>query len=258
MIYKAARVIHGMRYTPSVASLTVVDESIAGALFEAGLLADPAQATELERLRAEAEKYHRYYDDAMKVRLDVEEVLDEALGTEEEDGAGYGLAGDVALLAQHEKAARAEADTLRGKVEELEAGRDERQARIDEHEELLSSIWLYVKWRYVTKQLTTEQKNLWADVVEKISERNHPGDGTKVDRWWQDDEPARAVLVGDQPRKPCEYVVSHWAGQEGSECIAMAEPNSDYCKPHGDALKALSGVAFRDVEEADDAAGDLP
>jgi len=51
-----------------------------------------------------------------------------------------------------------------------------------------------------------------------------------------------AALQGDQPteRKPCKYVVSAWAGQPGSECIAFAEPGADYCKPHGDALQRLA------------------
>lgn len=75
----------------------------------------------------------------------------------------------------------------------LESERDALQARIDEHEGILAAIWLYVKWRYVTKQLTTEQKNLWADAVERVSERDHPGEGAKADRWWS------AALQGDQP-----------------------------------------------------------
>lgn len=56
---------------------------------------------------------------------------------------------------------------------------------VEEHKDLLASIWLYVDWKYVTRQLTTEQKELWAAAIEETSEREHPGDGTKADRWWQ-------------------------------------------------------------------------
>lgn len=89
------------------------------------------------------------------------------------------------------------------------AERDRLQSRVDEYKELLASIWLYVKWHYVTKQLTTEQKNLWADAIDEVSERNHPGDGTKVERWWQ---------------PPTEPLVTHYTwlggnpGQWGCSC----------------------------------------
>ncbi|MGH3587242.1 MAG: hypothetical protein ACRDQ0_13045 [Pseudonocardia sp.] len=62
----------------------------------------------------------------------------------------------------------------------------ERQVRervAAEYQDLLASIWLYVKWRYVTKQLTTEQKELWADAVEASGDPDEP---TAVDRWWRE------------------------------------------------------------------------
>lgn len=45
--------------------------------------------------------------------------------------------------------------------------------------ELLGQIWLYVHWHYVTRQLTTAQKNLWADAVDTSGEP-----GPKAERWW--------------------------------------------------------------------------
>lgn len=45
---------------------------------------------------------------------------------------------------------------------------------------ILAAVWLYVDWRYVTRQLTTEQKNLWADAVDTGGEP-----GPKADRWWE-------------------------------------------------------------------------
>jgi hypothetical protein len=56
--------------------------------------------------------------------------------------------------------------------------RTERQALLD----ALGAIWLYVDWRYVTRKLTTEQRELWADAVDQAGE---PEEG-KADRWWRD------------------------------------------------------------------------
>lgn len=66
-----------------------------------------------------------------------------------------------------------------------------------EYEDLLGSIWLYIGWRYVTKQLTTPQKNLFADAVEADLKRGDAfEDGeaeAAVDRWWDDDASARQI-----------------------------------------------------------------
>lgn len=48
---------------------------------------------------------------------------------------------------------------------------------------LLASIWLYVDWRYVTRQLTTQQKELWADAIESTAD---PEVELTVDRWWRE------------------------------------------------------------------------
>lgn len=55
----------------------------------------------------------------MHAYRDVQAVLDQALGTEEEDGAGAGIAADVALLASQRDAARAEAVRLEQRLREL-------------------------------------------------------------------------------------------------------------------------------------------
>lgn len=75
----------------------------------------------------------------------------------------------------------------RAEVNDLDARRarwalehQKRTEEIDQLRELLGVLWLYVDWRYVTKQLDTEQKNLWADCVDAT-----PGsDGTRAERWW--------------------------------------------------------------------------
>lgn len=93
--------------------------------------------------------------------------------------------------------AKVAADVLRWyavEVERLAAERDEALAALKKQQatladavspyrEMLGAIWLYVDWRYVSKQLTTEQKELWADAVDAFGE---PQDG-KAERWWRDD-----------------------------------------------------------------------
>lgn len=47
-------------------------------------------------------------------------------------------------------------------------------------QDVLADIYLYIDWRYVTKQMTTENKNLFADAVEAGSLED-----MEVDRWWE-------------------------------------------------------------------------
>lgn len=62
---------------------------------------------------------------------------------------------------------------------------------VEQLQDLLGSIWLYVNWRYVTKQLTTGQKELWADAVDADVMAGQIEDGEEprpvADRWWRDD-----------------------------------------------------------------------
>lgn len=60
-----------------------------------------------------------------------------------------------------------------------------RQQR-DKARDLLGAIWLHVPWRSITRHLTTEQRELWADAVEVFGD---PGSTIAVDRWWRDDAP---------------------------------------------------------------------
>ena len=71
------------------------------------------------------------------------------------------------------------------------------ESTIEQHEDLLSSICLYIDWRYVTRQLTTEQKELFADALDRDALRVHGPDGEDPDpemaqpsrwlRWWRPD-----------------------------------------------------------------------
>ncbi|WP_409186463.1 hypothetical protein F9C11_20430 [Amycolatopsis sp. VS8301801F10] len=65
--------------------------------------------------------------DAEKIRFNVDRILDDALGPNVEDGAGMGLAGEVALLAERKKAVEDRLDQVR--VVLLEGGQDAASVR---------------------------------------------------------------------------------------------------------------------------------
>lgn len=91
-------------------------------------------------------------------------------------------------------------------VTEADIRADERRKvaeQITAYEDLLGSIWLYIGWRYVTKQLTTEQKEMFAAAVESSSRRlndDDPSEPLDVDRWWRDDAPTRQTGDARDPR----------------------------------------------------------
>jgi hypothetical protein len=71
------------------------------------------------------------------------------------------------------------------------------RARSEAYEDLLYSVVLYIQWTYVTRQLTTEQRELFADGLERAHDRAHGPDGADPDpemaglpsyasRWWRD------------------------------------------------------------------------
>lgn len=75
---------------------------------------------------------------------------------------------------------------------EAYAERDEAVAERDAFCELLADIFLYIDWRYITKQQTTEQRTLFADVVDAALT-------STADRWWLTEEPQprdRTIDVG--------------------------------------------------------------
>jgi plasmid maintenance system antidote protein VapI len=53
---------------------------------------------------------------------------------------------------------------------------------IKQRDDLIAALWLYVG-RYEVMQLTTEQKDLFADIVDRVYDDNKP-----VDRWWRNDD----------------------------------------------------------------------
>jgi hypothetical protein len=63
-------------------------------------------------------------------------------------------------------------------------------ATLSAYEDLLASLWLYIPWRFVTSQLTTPQKELFADALDAFHARANAEDpdldAQPVDRWWKD------------------------------------------------------------------------
>lgn len=54
------------------------------------------------------------------------------------------------------------------------------QPTVDQYIDLLATLWLYMNWRSVTRQLTTEQKNLLADAVDAAHA------DPVAERWWSE------------------------------------------------------------------------
>lgn len=75
--------------------------------------------------------------------------------------------------------------------------------------DLLGNIYLYVNWRFITKQLTTEQRTFWADAVEAWSARLNAGtdETTHIDRWWLCPTCGLDIRNGldDGPHEHCTY-----------------------------------------------------
>ena len=68
----------------------------------------------------------------------------------------------------------------------LKAGQDTRDLVRERYDEMLAAIVLYIDWHYVTRQLTTEQKELFAAAIS----RHRGGLPVYATRWWQSEAPA--------------------------------------------------------------------
>lgn len=60
-----------------------------------------------------------------------------------------------------------------------------KDARIAAHQDLLSSLNLYTS-RHTWTQLTTGQKELFADSIDADRARSDDDEGYRVDRWWRE------------------------------------------------------------------------
>lgn len=100
---------------------------------------------------------------------------------------------DCALLLAADRVAERDADVSAGAVARTVAmshiaaerdaervARERAEAEARQLRELLHDVWLYIDWRYVTKQLTTEQKGMFADAVDEHTDGGYHA----ADRWW--------------------------------------------------------------------------
>lgn len=115
---------------------------------------------------------------------------------------------------------RTAVDELESDLERTEASRrawaEEAEAVTQRYQDLLGSLWLYVDWRYVTKQLTTEQKALFADAVDAGVGGDPDEDGPRVDRWWLPrvctcgHAAGRHLVLSDDPPPGCRDCECRW------------------------------------------------
>lgn len=63
----------------------------------------------------------------------------------------------------------------------------------------MHSVWLHGNWAWLTRNMTTEQREAARDAVERHSatQGDHDEDPLRLDRWWRDDyRPATEVREG--------------------------------------------------------------
>jgi uncharacterized membrane-anchored protein YhcB (DUF1043 family) len=125
---------------------------------------------------------------------------------EDRDEAVHRAEQAEALADEHAANARELGERLR----QAEAERDQLRAAVEQTDELLGAITLYISWRYVTRNLRTDQKELFADAVERFENRMHGPDGEDPDpemaglpsytpRWWRDDAALDQAPAADSP-----------------------------------------------------------
>ena len=70
---------------------------------------------------------------------------------------------------------------------------------VEDLEDILGELWLYVNWRYTTKQLTTVQKERWLAAVEAWHNRLDPSEPLDVaaEAWWR---PGYVEPLGERNR----------------------------------------------------------
>jgi hypothetical protein len=117
--------------------------------------------------------------DALNTRQ-LEADMSTAIANTGEAGAGYN---DMASSAMH-VALQHIRRTEPPKEQDI-ASTGRAPAVLKAYRELLGSIWLYIDWRSVTRHLTTDQKNLFADAVDTSGDPNDRE--PRAERWWRDD-----------------------------------------------------------------------
>lgn len=70
-------------------------------------------------------------------------------------------------------------------------------------DEAAHSVWLHGNWRWLTRNMATEEREAFADAVDRVHTRNNADEPelnlSPVDRWWRDDGPLSSVPPGAEP-----------------------------------------------------------
>lgn len=79
---------------------------------------------------------------------------------------------------------------LTPREQELFEALQDQTARIADLQDMVGYVALHINERWIVTQLTTEQKELWADAVEAWQQRLYEDEPdiefTPYDRWWRD------------------------------------------------------------------------
>lgn len=239
-------------------------ERLASRLAEAGLLADPEQHTELEQLRSRITRYQEELDKARSERANAV-ATSEAWKQERDD-----LETQRDQLRERKQADLDELkrtlgltrNTLKQNVEwrdRFRAERDEDRAELGEtRRERDILMWLHAEAVFFGHGWHDQWMSTRETVHKRTAERDErqaridaalalldPKVIGKGDAFTREEDIAhfdgiRAVLVGEQPSQAERPFAARLVDAAVFESLR------------------LSGVALRDVEERDDAAGDLP
>jgi hypothetical protein len=83
-----------------------------------------------------------------------------------------------------------------------------------------SSVWLHGDWRWLTRNMTTDEREAFADACDRHNNTAPPDDRVSpVERWWRDDAPLQPQ---QQRASGHAYLVIHAGGG-----IGLADPNPD-------------------------------
>lgn len=136
--------------------------------------------------------------------------------------ATLALAEELAGCVRQRDEARQVVDELHNQVGALTRACVELARQRDDARDTLATIWLYVSWPYVTRKLTTEQKELWADAVDAFGEP-----GPKAVRWWRDgalDDGRRLVRIDDGDREAmAEVLVEAFVDGDPETCQTIVD-----------------------------------
>lgn len=52
-------------------------------------------------------------------------------------------------------------------------------------DDLLHTIWMHTSWFELTKRMTTQEREKYANAIERHSRMLHPDEPLVLDRWWR-------------------------------------------------------------------------